>query len=82
MFAGIVGIDMVVTDAEGRDDFKLGKPGERLGVAPDRIVGDRNTANFFGDRRCQPFEVSRGLEGVQDKLVRKTVTDNRLMWPT
>jgi hypothetical protein len=81
MVAGIVGIDVIVADTESGDDLELRKPRERLAVAPHRIVSDRDAADFLGDRRVQPFEITGGLKRMQGELIGKAVVDDRLARP-
>ena len=77
VFAGVGGIDVIVADAEGGDDFEFRKQRQRRLVGAHRMVGHRDAADFRGDGRSQPLEVVLGFERMQDELVGKTVVEDR-----
>ena len=73
----IGGIDMVVADAEARDDFKLGELRQCLRIGRHHVIGHRHAADLRYRFGRQALEVGAALRHMQDVLIRKAVFQDR-----
>ena len=62
VFARVIGIDVIVADAEAGDDLELRKQRQRRLVGVHGVVGDRGAADF---RRPPPDSAGRGRAWFQ-----------------
>ena len=80
VLARIGRIDVVVADAEARDDFELGEMRQRLRVGRHHVIGHRHAADLRYRFGRQSLEVGAALRHMQDELIRKAVFQDRPDW--
>src|SRR6201987_5326523 len=79
MFARVIGIDVVISDAERSDDFELREHGHDGAVAANRAVSDSGDTNFCRHRRIQAVEIGARFRSVEHELIGKTVVYDRFV---
>ena len=77
MLRGIGGRNVIIADAETRDDFELGKQGHHSAVGDDGMISHRNALDATSDIGRQLVEIGARLGLVHDEIVRKAGLQDR-----